>query len=169
MSNVTIVIPVREHVEVVQKFVMLNNPILTSNYVIVIDSGGGKPLKKLASHYEFLKCDLSLARKKGIDLVKTKYTLNLDADTILPERYLTEVAEILEDEDIIALAIDYEELQGHLAFGTSIWKTEILKKLYDWSPRTAGGVCECVYMWSKIHKAGGRLETLPYRAKHLKQ
>jgi len=166
---ITIVVPVYEKTEIVQKFLELSEEILKSNILIVIDSGGGSPLKKLATHYEeFPKGDLSAARKRGISLAETDFIFNLDADTIVPISYVSEAVQILEScKDVFAVALDYEKLKGHLGFGTSVWKANILKQLYDW--KKGMGVCECVYMWSKIFKAGGRLETLPMRAIHLKK
>ena len=113
---------------------------------------------------------LPLARKLGISQVETKYTLNLDSDTILPDGYIEQALEILEkNQDVVAVAIDYEKLQGHYAFGTSIWRTNILQELYDWRGYTREiPICECVCMWQKLRASGGVLETLPTRAKHLK-
>ena len=73
----------------------------------------------------------------------------------------------LRPEIVVVVAIDYEKPQGHLAFGTSIWRTEVLKQLYDWESEKVGD-CECIHMWKKVHCAGLQIETLPYRAKHLK-
>ena len=113
---------------------------------------------------------LSEARKLGISKVKTKYILNLDSDTILPENYIEQALEILEkNEDVVAVAIDYEKLQGHYAFGTSIWKTDILQQTYDWNGIKEIPICECICMWIHIHNLDGkRMETLPMRAIHLK-
>jgi hypothetical protein len=183
----TILIPVFEKTETVQKFLELNEEILKSNILIVIDSGGGSALKKFAAHYEeFPRGDLGLARRHGINLAETEFIFNLDVDTVVPVSYINDATQILElNKDVFAVALDYENLQGHLAFGTSAWKTDILKKLYDYSIQKVSdgqyvkvgshiysnlnnGWCECTYMWRKLKASGGRLETLPMRAKHLK-
>ena len=108
-------------------------------------------------------------------MVKTKYVLNLDSDTILPKKYVEIALNLFEfDSDIAVIALDYEETQGHLAYGTSIWRTEILKKLYDWREHPAED-CECIHMWKKVHMWNSvhqtklRIGTLPYRAKHLRE
>lgn len=118
---------------------------------------------------EELNLPLSMARKLGIFKVKTKYILNLDSDTVLPEGYIERALKILEEnEDVAVIAIDYQypHCQGHLAFGTSIWRTDFLKECYDWTEGTRK--CECSYMWIKVRRKGLRIETLPMRAIHLK-
>lgn len=167
MSSLSIIVVVKENPEIVQQFVRGNSELLHKYPLITIDSGGGEALQPLSVYYEKNNYDLSSARKRGIDIIESKYVLNLDADTILPFDYVTEAIRILENNDKVAcVAIDYEKLQGHYAFGTSVWRSQILKQLYSW--KRGMGTCECVYMWSKVIKAGYRLETLPYRAKHLK-
>jgi hypothetical protein len=59
-------------------------------------------------------------------------------------------------------------MQGHLAFGCSIWKTEILHKLYDYH-EVLTPLCECVYIWRRVLRNGYRIETLNYRAIHNKK
>jgi len=160
---ITTVIAVREDAPIHQ-FLELN-PFITKFPIIVVDSGGGEILRDVATEYIKETLPLSKARRTGILRVKTHYTLILDVDTVLPPEYITEALKILREENIAVTALDYEQLQGHLGFGTSLWKTQILKNLYDWEE---GKICECVWMWSKVRKAGYRLETLPYRARHLK-
>jgi len=163
----SIIVVVKENPEIVQQFIKGNYELLRKHLLITIDSGGGEDLHPLSAYYEKNHYDLSLARHRGIGIVKTKYVLNLDVDTILPPTYVTEAIAILEADDKVAcVAIDYEKLQGHYAFGTSVWRSGVLKQLYDW--KCGMGTCECIYMWSKVIKAGYRLETLPYRARHLK-
>jgi len=184
VMDLTIVIPVKNPLSL-EDFIKSNIEVLKDNKVIVIDSGGGETLEPYCEKY--FKQDLRMweARKLGYAEVTTKFTLNLDSDTILPLEYVKEALEILKNDKAEAVAIDYEKLQGHYAFGTSIWKTEQLKKLYDYEinlvsdgkivkvgSRTYStlnnGWCECTYMWRKLKLSGGRLETLPFRAKHLK-
>ena len=99
----------------------------------------------------------------GINKVDTEYILCLDDDTILPEGYIEKALGILKNPRIVAVAIDYEIPQGHLAFGTSIWRTAELKRLYDYEPKDSE--CECVHMWNKVR---GKLTTLPMVAFHIK-
>jgi hypothetical protein len=87
------------------------------------------------------------------------------------------------------VSIFYEDVnhcQGALEYGVSMWKTQVLRQLYDFSMDKVmdgkivkvgsmtystlnNGWCECTYLWRKLKASGGRLETLPYyRAKHLK-
>jgi hypothetical protein len=109
------------------------------------------------------------ARKEGLDHVGTEFILNLDANKILPEGYVEQVLYLLEHtRNIGVVAIDHEDLMGHLSFGTSIWRTELLRKLYNWT-QSSSRFCECTYMWSKVKKAGFKVETLNMRARHLKK
>jgi hypothetical protein len=165
-NNLTVVIPVKCKPEHLIPFMKEMGWLFKSAKTIVIDSGGGENLK--AYSHVYIKKDVPLweARRLGYDAADTKFILNLDSDTILSKKYINEALNLLEKTESIAVAIDYEECQGHYAFGTSLWKTPWLKKLYDWTNHKR--VCECLYMWWKIHQVRQRLETLPYRAKHLK-
>lgn len=142
--------------------------LFKSAKVIVIDSDDGELIKQFCYEYLKIRAPLCEARKIGILKVKTKFTLNLDDTAVITPNYVREALKLLETiPEVYAVAIDYEILIGHYGFGTSIWKTDVLKKLYDWRPDKH--LCECTYLWAKINKSGGRLETLPYyRAKHLK-
>lgn len=144
--RLTIVLPIKE-TEELRNYLLSLHSYLTQYPTIIID--------------EF---NLSDARRYGIDKVDTEYTLCLDLDTILPEGYIERAIEILVNPDVAVVAIDYERLQGHLAFGTSVWKTDILRKLYDWKNID----CECIHMWKRVHSSGYLIETLPIRAKHIK-
>lgn len=165
-SMISIVIPIKEF-KLLNKFLGLNQYIFEKYEVIVIDSRGGEILKPM-SIYLTPKIPLWEARKLGYSLVKTPYILNLDANIVLPKSYLERALRILEsDPKIGVVALDYEILQGHLGFGTSLWRTELLKELYDWNPEE--GHCECVYMWAKIRKKGYKIETINARAIRLKE
>ena len=112
---------------------------------------------------------LGKARRECIDKVTTPYCLILDLDTVLPDEYLDYALWILHDNnDVAVVAIDYEKLQGHLAIGTSVWRTKILKKLYDYQ-NYKGELCECVFMLHKVLQNNYKIETLNYRAIHLKE
>lgn len=183
-ANLTIVIPVKNPPNI-NMLIEKMESLLKPNLLVVIDSGGGDALRKFCWKYFQKKCSMWEARKRGYSEVKTPFTLNLDSDTVLPKGYVEEALDKLMKDEAEAVAIDYETLQGHYAFGTSMWKTEVLKKLYDFSMQLVSdgkivkvgsqaystlnnGWCECTYMWRKLKQAGGILETLPMRAKHLK-
>jgi hypothetical protein len=139
--------------------------LFKSTYTIVIDSKGGDRLRGYVDCYKYFLGKLSVARRMGIDMVNTEYTLNLDVDTFLPNGYIEKALEILQNNiDIQAVALDYDKPQGHLAFGTSLWRTKTLKEQYDWNEETK--TCECLYMWNKIN---GKVATVPNMvALHLK-
>jgi hypothetical protein len=184
LHDLTIVTPVKSprHLDL---FIKANEWLLNPNLVIVIDSGGGEQLREYC--WRYLQKDVSLweARKLGYSQVNTKITLNLDCDVVPTLEYVKEAYETLEEDKAEAVSIHFDPIHtGHLEFGVSMWKTEWLKKLYDYPPKPVeklikvgkqewvvafqSGFCECSYMWSKLLSHGGRLETLPYRAKHLK-
>lgn len=165
----TIIIPVWEkNQEVIKRFLKAHISLFNKYNVIVIDRGGGELLKDFATYYEKSDEEFWVARKRALMMVKTKYVLNLDSDTILPKKYVSIALKLFEMiKNVAVIALDYEETQGHLAYGTSIWKTKILKKLYDWR-KNPTEECECIYMWKKVRQAEMKIETLPYKAKHLK-
>jgi hypothetical protein len=164
---ISIVIPVKEKEEVVSKFISGNLDILNHCTVIVIDSGGGEELTKVATLYSKIDRDMSTARKLGYIPVKTPYILNLDVDTILPDGYLEDALVLLDNSKVVVVALDYENLQGHLAFGSSLWKSDILRKLYDY--KEGNIICECCHLWHKVLQSEYKIETLLYRAIHLKE
>lgn len=183
-EDLTIVTPIKNPLNLELFIKSMEWLLKKPNLLIVVDSGGGEALRKFCWRYFQKDCRMWEARKLGYAEVKTEFTLNLDSDTVLPLKYMEEALNLLKSDKAEAVAIDYEKLQGHYAFGTSIWKTEILRKLYDYPPNPVEklikvgkqewvtafqcGFCECTYMWSRLLGSGGRLETLPYRAKHLK-
>lgn len=164
---------------------MDNNAELFSKFpLIVIDSGGGEILKQIAEIYIARKLSFWEARKIGYKEVKTDFTLNLDCDVVVPEGYVQDALKLLEYADAVSIFYqDVAHCQGALEFGVSMWKTNVLRKLYDFSMSQVSdgivkvgsmayatlnhGWCECTYMWRKL-KNKGKLETLPYRAQHLK-
>jgi hypothetical protein len=167
---ITVVIPVKETPELVKEFIDHYIGMLSFNPLIVFDAGGGEALEEFADHYE--KTDISFweARRKGISMVKTKYIFNVDVDTFVAKEYFDLAIKLLEENpDIAAVALDYAYpyVQNHLAFGTSIWRTSILKELYDWHLERRKD-CECKYMWKKVLAKGLRVETLPFIAIHKK-
>lgn len=171
MNDLTIVIPVYENPKIIKEFIIGNEKILTENRVIVVNRKGGEELKPFSTKWIYRDTPFWEARREGLDLVETEYTLCLDSDTILPDGYIEEALTILQLRRFVAVvAIDYEDLQGHLAFGTSIWRTAILRGLFDWSKNKDNSPkeCECVYMWSKVRRSKFKVETLDMRAKHLK-
>ena len=141
--------------------------LLAQCTVITIDTEGGEQLKEFSDIYEKGIIRMTIARKHAYSLVKTPFILNLDADNILPKGYVDEALMLLQNqEDVAVVAIDYEKCLGHYGFGTSLWRTEVLKAFYDY--KEGNVLCECVYMWRKVHQAKLKIETLPYRAGHLK-
>jgi hypothetical protein len=171
-KKITIALPVFEEPEIVAKFIEGNKKILEKHPLIVIDRKGGEALKEYASFYRKTCCPtiglpLGSSRKFLVGRVQTEFTLNLDVDVLLPKNFVKESLKKFEDPKVAVVALDYEDLQGHLAFGPSIWRTEVLQKLYDWEFRKTRE-CECIYMWGKVRGAGYKIETLCMRAKHLK-
>lgn len=182
--DLTIVIPVKNPPDL-EGFIQANLELLKENNIIVIDSGGGEPLKSYCKKY--IKQDLQMweARKLGYTEVETTFTLNLDCDVIVSLAYIKNALQLLRDNKAEAVSIHFAPVKtGHLEFGASIWNTEVLRKLYDYPPKPVEklikvgkqewvtafqhGFCECSYMWRKLLSSGGRLETLSYRAIHLK-
>jgi hypothetical protein len=185
MHDLTIVIPVKDPPDL-QRFVRENLEVLSASKKVVIDSGRGEQLGTLPNTLLFERqVPMWEARRLGYEEVRTLFTLNLDADTILPNGYVLDGLNVLRKNSCDAVAIDYDPPQGHYAFGTSIWRTDLLKKLYDYPPKAVeklikvgeqewitafqNGFCECTYMWARLIRSGGRLETLSYRATHLKK
>jgi hypothetical protein len=186
MQTLTLVIPIKNP-PAIQQFLEENTNVLNEYPLIVIDSGGGELLTSHPNaHYVQRNIPMWEARQLGYSLVQTPFTLNLDCDVVVPESYIPEGLELLNTK-ADAVSIFYEEItHGTLEYGVSMWKTDILRKLYDFSygvisdgkivkvgsqaySTLKNGWCECIYMWRKLKACGGRLETLPYyRAKHLK-
>jgi glycosyltransferase involved in cell wall biosynthesis len=186
MQRLSVVIPVKNSPSL-EVFIKGNLRLLENNEVIVVDSGGGEQLEKLCTKY--IKKDVSFweARKLGYAHVSTQHILNLDCDVVVPEGYVEDALALLQNK-AEAVSIFYEDVnhcQGALEYGVSMWKTQVLRQLYDFSldkvmdgkivkvgsmaySTLNHGWCECTYMWRKLKLSGGRLETLPYRAKHLK-
>jgi glycosyltransferase involved in cell wall biosynthesis len=165
MKLLTIIIPCFEKSSLVEESIEKNFEILDKYPLVIINKSGGEKFKLFRDVLFFdQNSSFWFARRFAVEFVKTKYILNLDVDTILPPKYIEKAIEVLEEHpDTLVVAIDYEEQQGHLSFGTSIWRTEQFKDLYDWHP--ALPLCECKWMWEKVN---GKVETLPMKAKHLK-
>jgi len=185
MHDLTIVIPVKDPPDL-ERFIRENLEVLSASKKVVVDSGRGEQLGRLPNTLLFERqVPMWEARRIGYEEVRTPFTLNLDADTILPNGYVLDSLDVLRKNSCDAVAIDYDPPQGHYAFGTSIWRTELLKKLYNYPPKAVeklikvgeqewitafqNGFCECTYMWARLIRSGGRLETLGYRATHLKK
>jgi hypothetical protein len=184
MHAITIVTPVKNPPNI-KAFIEGNSPLFKQHLLVVIDSGGGEELKQHALVYRFVDLQMHSARKLGYGDIRTPFTLNLDADTVLPPNFILDAQDLLESGSAAVVALDYEQLQGHYAFGASLWRSHLLKELYDYSSELAmsntlekigpsiyarlnNGWCECSYMWKKLLERGHRLETLPMRAIHLR-
>lgn len=183
----TIVTPVKcGDPSILTAFIEGNMKVLKEHPFVVIDSGGGQSLQSIATTYLKRNVPFWTARKLGYEYVQTECILNLDSDVIVPKGYIEQALEVLKNAD--AVSIFYEDAghcQGALEFGVSIWKTNVLRELYDFSidkvmdgkivkvgsmafSTLNHGWCECVYLWRKLKENGYKLETLPYRAKHLR-
>lgn len=192
--RISIVIPVLNP-PAIKAFIDANLELLIFHQVIVIDSGGGEYLSKYADVYINEKMSLSDARKLGYQFADEEFTLNLDCDVVIPDGYIDEAVNILKlhhNVSTVSLFIDRPmHHMGILDFGCSLWKTKILKHLYDYGPHVyqkdevvclsqtnnakhfvhAGfPYCECWYMWRKLKTAGYELDVIKEKlfAKHLK-
>lgn len=178
--NLTILIPCCEEDSLVERSMQENYEILVKYPLIIVDRKGGNKFTQFKQqgnmNIQYFAQDTSFwfARRFGLEFVKTEFVLCLDVDTILPLLYVEKAICMLEkDPKIGAMALYYAPpcSQTHMAFGTSIWRTEELKKLYDWrltNPPTDINKCECEYMWDKLAKVGLKVETVPMKAIHLK-
>jgi len=169
----TIVIPVKEQRGITEAFLENNEVIFAKYPTIVVDSGGGESLREYSDVYIKKDVPLCEARKLGYSMVKTPFILNLDVDVIVPEGYIERGIPILQQPKIGAVSIFFKDEEiglrphwGVLQYGISIWKTGLLNRFYDY--HMSNDCCECLYMWRKLEQNGFRLETLPYRANHLK-
>jgi len=188
-NELTILIPVKDSL-FIDEFIKYNKNEFNKYKVMVIDSGGGESLLPYATYYFKENLNLTDARKFGYSFLQTPYVLNLDADVIIPNNYIEDALKILKSNDKnVAVSIFYENImhcQGALEYGISIWKSDILKNLYDFSFNKTldrniykvgdniystlnNGWCECNYMWRKIKNHGFNLETLNIKAIHLKE
>jgi len=188
--SLSIVVPIWNPKNI-KKFVALNKEYLQQYPLIVIDSGGGEDLKQLAHYYIKEKMSLSEARRHGYTNTTTEFTLNLDCDVIIPKRYIEKAKEqLMQNTKIGAISLFIEtpsHNMGILDFGCSIWRTNILKQLYDYNPQKFGKhviqiapshyvivgcpYCECSYMWRQLIVNGYKLDIVPefMIAEHLKK
>jgi hypothetical protein len=114
MHDLTIVIPVKDPPDL-ERFIRENFKVLNASWKVVVDSGGGEPLKVLPNTL-WIQRQVSMweARKIGYGEVKTPFTLNLDADTILPNSYVLDSLNVLRENSCDAVAIDYDPPAGTL-------------------------------------------------------
>ena len=160
----SITIPVLANDQEIERFIEYYRDLLKTYPLYVISTKDNK-LRDYAAYFEISPMKFWEARKKMIGLVSTKYILTLDIDTFLPLVYINQALNILEQDDKVGVvAIDYERLQGHLAFGTAIWRTTCLDSFYNWNETQRN--CECIYAWNHVRDRGFKIETLPLRAIH---
>jgi hypothetical protein len=170
MKEVSMVIVVDEEETLIDDFIAYYKKLLINPDIerIVIWKRGGELLKQYADVTEKSDVDLCTARKRGFALATSSYILNADVDTRLPHPFLPWASikmKTVPDVGVVALDYDYPFTQGHLAFGASLFKTELLKHYYD---RPEGG-CECINMWNKVRNAGFKIIGLPMFAIHKKE
>ncbi len=176
MTLLTITIPIYESTMLVERAIRDNSNIFSKYPIVIINKSGGEKFKEVQLGVKFIDQDSKWwdARKYALEFVQTKYVLCLDLDTVLPTQYIEQAIEILETKpDVACVALNYASPhnQPHLAFGTSIWRVGILKRLYYWKmieERCVNDKCECIYMWDKVASIGMKVETLPMEAIHLK-
>jgi len=169
---VTIVIPVKEDPRIVKEFINWNQRLLTEFPLIVIDSKGGEQLKAYADWYFKGKMPFWQARKMAYKQVKTKFIFNLDSDVVPNRDYLLFAIHYLEDMDIGAVSTFFwnKPHMGKLEYGVSVWRTELLKELYDYNPNKMSRdhrLCECIYMWDRLESKGHKLRPSDLFAKHI--
>jgi cellulose synthase/poly-beta-1,6-N-acetylglucosamine synthase-like glycosyltransferase len=173
--SLTIIIPVYEHPSVIAKFLIGNKKILAKYPIVIVVKGRSQELEELPNCTATVNNDATFweARRIGLRDVKTKYVLNLDVDTILPDGYIERAIEWLEDCPKVGIVtINYQKPynQNHGAFGTSIMRTGDMKKLYDYNPKNYPYCqCECKYMQDKILKSDMGTVTLDLLAVHIKE
>ena len=174
LENVTIVTPVKEDPRLVDEFIAYNRIMLKEYPLIVIDSVGGFRLEDFATIYKRMSLPLTFweARILGYKDVETEYIFNLDCGVVPDKDYLTYALYYLEDKDVGAVStfIINRNHKGKLGFGISIWRTELLKKLYDYNPNKMPKdhrLCECIYMWDKLEAEGYKIRSSMKFAKHL--
>ncbi len=172
MMNLTITIPVFEDPALVATMIKENSAIFSKYPLVIVNKSGGDQFRTIQLGIKFFDRDSTWwdARKFALDYVQTKYVLCLDLDTVLTPQYIERAIAILESRpDVACVAINYADphKQDHIAFGTSIWRLDVIKRLYDWDA-CSGKACECKYMWSKVEAEGMKVETLPIEAKHMR-
>jgi hypothetical protein len=174
LTELTIVVPCDETAEIVVSSLVQNYELYKTYPVIVVNKRGGEPFRQLANARIFDQdTPFWFARRFAYEFVKTPFTLNLDVDTVLPKDYVHEALELLKTPraKVGAVGLDYAEPynQSHIAFGTSLWRTELLRRLYLWRlTPDQEKTCECLFMWTQAVNAGYEVETFPEPAKHLK-
>lgn len=186
MKKLTIVIPVKDP-KFLGEFMKKNRRYLKKYPVIVVDSNGGGDLKELATVYITKNCTMAKARSLAYSKVETPFVLNLDSDVIIPKRYIVRALALLKkNKDMGAVSIFYKDIGsiGALEYGISIWRTELLRELYDYNPiklkldivwiapgkytQLEVPYSEHYHMWTRLASKGLRLGTLPFRARHLR-
>jgi cellulose synthase/poly-beta-1,6-N-acetylglucosamine synthase-like glycosyltransferase len=186
---ITIIIPIKSP-QYLDEFIKINKKYFEQCKVMVIDAGGGEKMMQYSTYYLKDSANLTGARKIGYALAQTPYILNLDCDVKIPKGYIDEALLLLQNNpNVGAVSIFYNNInhcQGALEYGISMWRTELLKRLYDFSfdmtndgkiikireglfATLNNGWCECTYMWRQLKNAGFKLETLKVKAKHLKE
>lgn len=116
------------------------------------------------------KGSLSEARRSLLARAKAPFVFNLDADSLVPIDYVRQALDVFKlSSRVGAVALDYfPESQGHLAFGTSIMRKDVMKKVYSWENMHDSEMCECMHVWRSIYAHNLLVATLPLWAEHKK-
>jgi hypothetical protein len=173
VTDLTILIVCAEEPKLVELSIQKNLDVFKKYPLVIVNRRGGEPFKVFNSLFFNQQTSFWFARRFGMEFVKTKYILCLDVDTVLPPQYIESAIQILETQpEVMVVASTYATpyTQDHLAFGTSIWRTDILKELYDWRlTEKPTQFCECIYMWKKIFAIGKKVYSFEQNATHLKE
>lgn len=179
-EDLTVVTPVKETKSLLDWYERMKW-LFSEACWIVVDSGGGAELSSIADLYIKSVFSEWEARELGISKVETSLTLNLDCFNILPEQYVKSAVDLLTNNRADVTAIDYEESIGHYGFGTSIWRTDILREVYDYPPKPLEiklkdekgeshiykhSICECQWMWNRVYSLKKRFVPLLFKAKN---
>lgn len=158
-----------------REFIFSNMGILDRYRVITVDQGYHNSLSVLSDLYipHRTKRGLFEARRLAIDKAKTKYAVVLDTDVIVPINYIETARFILKKHSKVgAVSLFYKSMKhrGVLEFGISVWRRALLDALYDYTDEKNKEMCECLYMWTRLHDKGFTVEQIaPYKAVHLRE
>lgn len=179
-ENLTVLTPIKETADLTEWYRSMSW-LLDQTKWLILDSGGGEAFSNVDG-YQKLDVSEWRARELLIRKIETPFVLNLDCLNVLPEAYVKEAYTLLSNNGAEVTAIDYEESIGHYGFGTSMWKTPVLRAVYDYPPKALRlqlqdedgefhvfryTICECIYLWNKLYNNGNKFLPLLFKAKNL--